>query len=213
MVRVDLHVHTSASFDCAAEPLQVARRCRSLGLVPVFITDHDTIEGGLRIRSEAPDIEVVIGQEITTTRGELIGLFLERPIPPGMEPAEAILEVKAQGGLIYLQHPYDSSRRRMEPDAIREIADQVDIVEVWNGRSNEEQNRLAEDLALTLGLPFGAGSDAHRLDEVGSVYIELPAFDGPKTFLEGLAAGRVVTRPRRLLLRAGALIRRARARA
>jgi len=213
LVRVDLHVHTSASFDCEVEPLQVARRCHSLGLGPVFITDHDTIDGGLRIRSEAPAIEVVIGQEITTTRGELIGLFLERPIPAGMEPAEAVSEIKAQGGLVYLQHPYDAFRRRLEADAITEIADQIDIVETWNGRSSKEQNLLAEDLALTLAVPFGAGSDAHTLDEMGSVYVELGAFEGPAEFLGSLAAGRVIIKPRRLLMRAGAAVRAARGRA
>ena len=205
MVRVDLHVHTSGSFDCKAEPVQVARRCRSLGLGPVFVTDHDTVEGALKMRAQAPEVEVVAGQEITTTRGELIGLFLEETIPAGLEPAEAVKRIRAQGGLVYLEHPYDSFRRRLAEESIVELADEFDIVEVWNGRSSREMNERAEELALTLGVPFGAGSDAHRLEDIGSVHLEMEAFQGPADFLAKLAEARIVHPPRGFLSRVARL--------
>jgi predicted metal-dependent phosphoesterase TrpH len=196
LIRVDLHLHTSASFDSQSDPLQVARRCQSLGLGPVFVTDHDTIDGALRMRAEVPEVEVVVGEEIATTRGELIGLFLQEAIPTGLQPADAVREIKAQGGLVYLEHPFDNFRRRLQQESIEELADEFDIVEVWNARSSQEMNEKAEDLALTLGVPFGAGSDAHRLEEIGSVHLEMEAFAGPTEFLLALGAGRIVRRPR-----------------
>jgi predicted metal-dependent phosphoesterase TrpH len=191
-----MHVHTSASFDCRSEPLQVARRSQKLGLGPVFVTDHDTIDGALQMRAQAPEVEVVVGQEISTARGELIGLFLGETIPAGLEPAEAVKRVRDQGGLVYLEHPYDSFRRRLAEDSIVELADQFNIVEVWNGRSTKQMNEKAEDLALTLGVPFGAGSDAHRLEDIGCVYIEMQAFKGAADFLAKLAEAQIV-HPRR----------------
>src|SRR5437868_6691252 len=89
-MRVDLHLHTSASFDSKVEPQAVAERCMKLGLSPIFVTDHNTIDGALRLRSEMPGLEVVVGQEISTTRGEIIGLFLDRAVPAGLEPADAV---------------------------------------------------------------------------------------------------------------------------
>ncbi|HUY24988.1 MAG TPA: PHP domain-containing protein [Candidatus Saccharimonadales bacterium] len=203
MIRVDLHIHTSASFDCQSDPVQVAKRCRSLGLAPIFVTDHDSIEGALRMRKEVEDVEVVIGQEITTTRGELIGLFLNEAVPGGLEPGDAVREIKAQGGLVYLEHPYDASRRRLQQESIEELADEFDIVEVWNERSSRELNERAKDLALTLGVPFGAGSDAHRLEEIGSVHLEMADFEGPEEFLRVLADARIVHKPKNLFERLG----------
>jgi predicted metal-dependent phosphoesterase TrpH len=201
LVRVDLHVHTAASFDCQSAPIQVARRSQRLGLGPVFVTDHDTIEGALRLRTEAPDLEVVVGQEITTTHGELIGLFLQEAIPSGLEPAEAVRRIKTQGGLVYLEHPFDNFRRRLRQESIEELAEEFDVVEVWNARSSQEMNEKAEDLALTLGVPFGAGSDAHRLEEIGSVHLEMEAFKGPAEFLVALGEARIVHRPKGLFSR------------
>jgi predicted metal-dependent phosphoesterase TrpH len=204
VVRVDLHVHSAASFDCRVEPEHVARRCRSLGLAPIFLTDHDTIAGAQALRRGDPD-GVVVGQEVTTTEGELIGLFLERPVPSGLTPDEAARRIADQGGLVYLQHPYDRSRRRLGEDAIERLAGRIDVVEVFNGRSPETANRRAEELCAILGALAGAGSDAHTLEEIGAVYVEMPAFRGPRAFLAGLESARIVRRPPRwrLRLRAG----------
>src|SRR5207249_2482472 len=114
---------------------------------------------------------VVIGQEILTTEGELIGLFLEEAVPK-LSPEEAIAAVKGQGGLVYLEHPYDSGRRNLREMAIERIADQIDIVEVFNGRSQADMNRRSGELRSSLGVPAGAGSDAHTLAEIGGVYVE-----------------------------------------
>src|SRR5689334_10146384 len=93
-VRVDLHVHSNASWDGSAAPRQVALRCRSLGLGPVFLTDHDTIAGAQEVRRSG--VEVVVGQEVTTAEGELIGLFLDRPVEAHLAPEDAVRRIKDQ---------------------------------------------------------------------------------------------------------------------
>jgi predicted metal-dependent phosphoesterase TrpH len=199
LIRVDLHVHSSASFDCDSDPQRVAGRCRLFGLNPVVLTDHDTISGALRLR-EGGKARVVVGEEIMTTEGELIGLFLERAVQGGLTPRDTALEIKAQGGLVYLEHPYDSFRRHLSEESIVSLADTIDIVEVFNGRSTEEANRRAQDLCAILGAAAGAGSDAHTIEEIGSVYVEMEDFDGPQDFLTKLRGARTVKGRNKLLL-------------
>src|SRR6266516_4443616 len=190
-VRVDLHLHSSASFDCRVSPLEVARRCGQLDLSPIFLTDHESIDGAQSLLEGGEP--AVVGQEILTNEGELIGLFLKEPVPSRLSPEETVEAIKGQGGLVYLEHPYDSGRRNLREDAIERIAGEIDIVEVFNGRSEPEFNRRAEELRSTLGVAGGAGSDAHTLEEIGSVYVEMEAFDGPQDFLTKLRGSKVVT--------------------
>jgi predicted metal-dependent phosphoesterase TrpH len=178
----------------------VALRCRQLGLSPIVLTDHDGIDGAQSLVDAGQ--RVVIGQEILTTEGELIGLFLRAAIPKGLSPEEAVAAIKEQGGLVYLEHPYDVTRRRLREEAIERIASGIDIVEAFNGRAQAEANRLAEELRGTLGVAAGAGSDAHTLREIGSVYVEMEAFQGPHDFLVKLRSGRVVTHSNRWIMAA-----------
>ena len=142
-----------------------------------------------------------------TSEGELIGLFLVRPIRSGLAPVEAALEIKSQGGLVYLEHPYDLARRHLTEAGIEAVADLVDIVEIFNGRSSEAANRQAEDLRGALGVAPGAGSDAHSLREIGSVYIEMEDFEGAGDFLEKLRSSKIVKHRQKLLMVAEALAR------
>lgn len=142
-----------------------------------------------------------------TTEGELIGLFLERPVQSGLTPKETALEIKAQGGLVYLEHPYDPFRRHLSEAGIEALADLIDIVEVFNGRSEEQANRRAEDLCDILGAMPGAGSDAHSLREIGSAYVEMADFEGAQDFLAKLRGAKIVKRRRKLLLLAEAKLR------
>ena len=206
MIRVDLHLHSSASFDCKSDPEHVAARCRRLGLSPVFLTDHNTTAGAARLQKVAAG-GVVVGEEIMTAAGELIGLFLQRPVESGLAPKDAAQEIKSQGGLVYLEHPYDPFRRHLSEEAIEELASSIDIVEVFNARSDEQANRRAEDLCSALGAAPGAGSDAHSLREIGAVYIEMEDFDGAQDFLGKLRRGRIVKGRPRLLLWAEARLR------
>ena len=173
----------------------MARRCRQRGLSPIFLTDHEGIDGARSLVDAGQD--AIVGEEILTTEGELIGLFLKESVPARLSPEEAVAAIKDQGGLVYLEHPYDTTRRNLREGAIERIADQIDIVEVFNGRSQPEINRRAEELRSTLGVPAGAGSDAHTLREIGRVYVEMDPFDGARDFLAKLPFGNVVTREKR----------------
>lgn len=184
----------------------MAAQCRRLGLSPVFLTDHDTIAGAVQLRGTGRS-RVVVGEEIMTTRGELIGLFLAKAVETGLTPKEAAAEIKTQGGLIYLEHPYDPHRRHLKEDAIEDLADLIDVVEVHNGRSDAYANRRAEDLCGMLGAAPGAGSDAHSAGELGSVYVEMEDFDGAENFLVELRRGRIVKGRAKLLLMAEAKLR------
>lgn len=199
-------MHSSASFDCKIDADKVAGRCRQLGLAPVFLTDHDTVVAAARLQAMG-EYRVVLGEEITTAEGELIGLFLERRIPKGLGALETAREIKDQGGLVYLEHPYDSTRWHLREEAIESLADLIDIVEVFNGRSDEKANRLAGELRQTLGAAGGAGSDAHTLAEIGSVYLEMEDFDGAQDFLAKLRTSRIVKRRKGLLRSVAARLR------
>jgi predicted metal-dependent phosphoesterase TrpH len=196
LLKADLHSHTHYSPDCITSPEQYVRRCLKLGINCVAVTDHNSIEGALAVQRIAP-FKVIIADEIKTVDGELTGLFLKEAVPPGLTPEETIERVKAQGGLVSLPHPFDRIRREPLRERARErILRDLDIIEVFNSRTtfrsdNERAHRLAEEL----GLPMGAGSDAHAPWELGTTYVEMPDFEGPQQFLEALRQGHIVGRP------------------
>lgn len=181
-------------------------RCRQLGLAPVFLTDHDSIQGALELQAGG-EFRVIAGEEVMTADGELIGLFLKEAIEPGLSALEAAGRIKDQGGLVYVEHPYDTYRRHISEEAIEKIADLIDIVEVYNSRSDARANQRAQDLCDTLGAAAGAGSDSHTLDTIGSAYVEMEDFTGAGDFLDKLRRGKIVTGKNRLVLMAQARLR------
>lgn len=185
---IDLHCHTSASFDCLAAPESVARAAAKRGLTHLAITDHDRIDGALQARAAAPaGLTVIVGEEIQTADGDLIGLFLERPVAPGMTARDTIAEVRAQGGLVGIPHPFDRFRGSMLKDPrLETIGELVDWVEAYNARVvGGDGNERAAAYARELGLPGVAVSDAHSVVEVGVAYTTL---DGDPSTAEGLLA-------------------------
>lgn len=169
----------------------------------VAITDHNTIAGALDFRRRAPD-RFLVGEEIRTSDGELIGLFLEEEIPPGLSPCETIARIHQQGGLVGAPHPVDRLRGTAAGRSVLEsIQERLDFLEVFNARTLASQdNTLARELAMRWRLPGSAGSDAHAPFEVGQAYVEMPPFDlsldrlngRAQSFLRSLAQGRVVGR-------------------
>lgn len=189
---VDLHVHTSASYDCLSEPEDVLEAAREAGLDRVAITDHDEIEGALAARSRDAE-RVIVGEEVRTAEGlDVIGLFLHRRVPPGASFRRTARAIHAQGGIVYLPHPFDA-HRGAEEAFYDEVADCVDVVEGFNARvHNPERNRRARAWAEARGLPTGAGSDAHTLGEVGRARAHVPAFrENPEELLRSLGRGRL----------------------
>ena len=192
MIKVDLHVHTYRSPDALARPDDILRWARRRDIDMVAITDHDTITGALEMQRRWPEF-VIVGEEIKTSRGEIIGLFLKEEIPARLPPAETIRRIRDQGGLVYVPHPTDRMRgSALAPDALLDIVEDVDILEVFNARvAFAADNRLAEEFALTHGLARGAGSDAHYPTEVGRAYVEMPAFQTPPNFMGAIRQARI----------------------
>jgi predicted metal-dependent phosphoesterase TrpH len=168
---LDLHCHTNASFDCLSDPVKATLAAARRGITHLAITDHDRIDAALRARDGAPDgLTVIVGEEVKTAAGDLICLFLETAIPPGLPPADTIALVREQGGLVGIPHPFDRNRSSManEAEALEALAELVDWVETYNARVVfREGNERALAFALRTGLPGVAVSDAHSLLEVG----------------------------------------------
>jgi predicted metal-dependent phosphoesterase TrpH len=163
-----------------------------VGINCVAICDHGTTEGALRIRDIAP-FKVIIAEEILTPHGEIMGMFLEETIPSGLPVKEVIAQIKAQGGLVCIPHPFDRLRSSaLHNNIIEEIVDQIDIIEVFNSRTIfPHHSAKALAFALKHSIPKSAGSDAHTLREIGNTYIEMPEFKGKDDFLEALEKGRI----------------------
>lgn len=208
MVRVDLHVHSSASFDCSVDPSLIVRRSRELGLGPVCLTDHNTISAASAVHRASPPGSVIVGEEILTTDGEIIGLFLQRAIPPAMTVQKTVREIRSQGGIVYLPHPLDSTRPSLSASGIDSVVEDLDVIEVFNGRSSASSNRVAKELCRNLGAVPASGSDAHSLKEIGGTFVEMERFTGAADFLTKLERAATPTRPHRLRVRIEASVRR-----
>lgn len=194
-LRIDLHTHTHYSPDGITSPKRFVEACRRKRLTCVAVTDHNTIRGALAVK-EAADFRVIIGEEIRSSEGEIIGLFLSEEVPPELSARETIERIRAQGGLVSLPHPTDRFRGGVGGEGLARLAPLVDIVEVMNarttvGRDNDAATRLAEEH----GLVGVAVSDAHSPWEMGRAYVEAPDFEGPQEFLEALRWGTLVGRP------------------
>lgn len=156
----------------------------------IAVTDHNELRGALELQKRAPFV-VIPGEEIKTTQGEIIGLFLHEWIPPGLPPGETIARIRAQGGLVYVPHPFDEVRgSRLRREALIQITPDVDILEVYNARNAlPSYNTRALQYAQEHGLLAGAGSDVHTLSEYGRAYVDIPPFSGPDDFLTSMRRG------------------------
>lgn len=203
-MRIDLHCHTEASFDCVTPISRVLARCREKEIVVQAITDHNLIWAAERLKelslSEAdgdiPNPTIIVGEEVSTNEGEIIGLYLRDRVPAGLSPEESIARIKDQGGLVLLPHGFDPlKRKRLRPTALARVADAIDIVETFNTRvSRPRWNQTANDWAVAHEALKAAGSDAHTLADIGSAWVETPLrpIEGPEDLLAALRVGTVV---------------------
>jgi hypothetical protein len=200
-MRVDLHCHTSLSRDSSTPLSLIPSRCREEGIAVQAITDHHHVAAALELHEVvgregaggAADLTVIVGEEIWTSRGELVGLFLRERIPGGLSPEETVARIKGQGGLVLLPHGFDPRKRsRLQPAARERIADEIDIVETFNTHvSSPRWNDEAVEWARERDLPMSAGSDAHKPDEIGTAWVEVPTrpIRGPDDLLAALEHG------------------------
>ena len=197
-MRIDLHCHTEASHDCSSRFDSVITRCRQQRIAIQAVTDHDQIWGAQELKEMATapgDPQIIVGEEVTTREGEIIGLFLEEKIPAGLQPEEVVTQIREQGGLVLLPHGFDPLKaHRLSPAARERIADEIDIVEVFNTRvSHPRRNAQASQWAAERDLPASAGTDAHIISALGTAWVDTPdrEIEGPEALLEALRAGAV----------------------
>jgi len=190
-----MHLHTMWSGDATTTPAELANAVARSGLDAICITDHSTVNGAFALR-DSLGCAVIVGQESRTWAGELIGLFLSERIPPGLKPEEFCRAVRAQGGLVYVPHPFDPMRHCMKAEVLTSLAGEglLDAVEGLNAKTSlPSLNEQAQSFAASYGLPVGAGSDAHVPEAVGAAYVSMPSFDlaDPASFLAALRHGRL----------------------
>jgi predicted metal-dependent phosphoesterase TrpH len=198
----DLHLHTSWSHDCSIEVDELLDHAEAQGLGAIAVTDHNVIGGALEAaeRARGRRLTVIPGEEVKTAdQGEVIGLFLREEIPRGMSFGETIEAIRAQGGLVYLPHPFDRMHAIPKPETLHRHLAEIDVLEVYNARLlfegyNEEALRFARKYNLT----SGAGSDAHVLAGVGTGAVRMRRFSGPEEFLVSLHDAEVLRRPKSL---------------
>jgi hypothetical protein len=209
LLRIDLHVHTVYSHDAFATPDQLLHTCRRRGITGLAITDHNTIEGALACRRVLP-FPVIVGEEVSTQSGHVIGLFLKEPVPAGRSVAETIGRIRDQGGLVYLPHPFDRVRSsHLSEEELVAVAGQVDMVEVFNSRNLfDAANREALAYARSAQRVHAVGSDAHSAAEVGKSYVEMAPFATPGEFLANLRGASLRARRTPLAVRALVKLRR-----
>jgi hypothetical protein len=203
LIDVDLHMHTDHSGDCATPVEVLLATAREQGLGAIAVTDHNEISGALEARAQAAEagVKVIVAEEVkTASQGEVIGLFIEEKIPRGLSLEETVGEIKRQGGLVYVPHPFDRMHSVPDYEHLLKILDDVDAIEVFNprvaiGAFNEEAVRFAAKYRIVAG----AGSDSHVAQGLGSVRIRMRDFDGPAEFLQSLRDADIATRPSSLL--------------
>jgi predicted metal-dependent phosphoesterase TrpH len=210
LIDVDLHMHTDHSGDCETPVEVLLATAEEAGLGAIAVTDHNEISGALEARTKAAEsgvrggrgrIKVIVGEEIKTAeQGEVIGLFIEQKIPRGLTMAETVAEIKRQGGLVYVPHPFDRMHAVPDYEHLLAILDDVDAIEVFNprvaiGAFNEEAVRFAAKYRIVAG----AGSDSHVAQGLGSVRIRMRDFDGPQEFLQSLSDAEIMTKPSSLI--------------
>ena len=204
LIEVDLHMHTDHSPDCATPVEVLLETARDRGLGAIAITDHNEVSGAIEARKIAEqmgDIKVIVAEEVKTAeQGEVIGLFIEEKIPRGMTMAETISEIRRQGGLVYVPHPFDRFHSVPDYEHLLDIVEEIDILEVFNPRValtafNEEAERFARKYRIVPG----AGSDSHVAQGLGSVRVRIHDFDGPEEFLESMRGADITRKHKNLV--------------
>ncbi len=197
LIDVDLHMHTDHSHDCATPVEVLLATARAQGLGAIAVTDHNEISGALEARAQAEGtgLRVIVGEEVKTAgQGEVIGLFIEEKIPRGLSLQETVAEIKRQGGLVYVPHPFDRMHSVPDYEHLLTILDDVDAIEVFNprvaiGAFNEEAERFAAKYRIVAG----AGSDSHVAQGLGSARLRMHDFDGAQEFLQSLRDAEIVS--------------------
>lgn len=177
-MKIETHVHTKYSKDSLLCFWPLYLKCRLRGIDWIAITEHNNADGGLAFQKfcnkRGNKVHVIVGEEVFTDSGEIIGLYLQHTIAPGLTPEETIKEIRKQNGVVYVPHPYDEKRHKtvLAEDAIKRNKDLIDCIEYHNGRNiSTDYDIKQKAIADKYGLTVVIGSDAHTLMEIGRNYM------------------------------------------
>ncbi|CAG0981158.1 hypothetical protein ANRL4_01880 [Anaerolineae bacterium] len=193
LLTVEFHCHTVYSGDSTLRILDLIEFAHEAGISKVAVTDHNTVEGALAAREIAPEL-VVVGEEVWTTHGELLALYVDKQIPKGLSPKEAITQLKQQGAYIIVPHPFDHNRHGWKSEDLASILPWIDAIEVYNGHCSQEANDLALAYAYRQKAPQTIGSDAHSLTEIGHALMVLPPFEDRDSLKRAVSRGKFMIR-------------------
>ncbi|HXG35966.1 MAG TPA: PHP domain-containing protein [Dehalococcoidia bacterium] len=194
LLKADLHSHTYYSPDALTSPGQFVASCLKRNINCVAVTEHNSIAGALAMQRLAP-FKIIVGEEIRTQAGEVIGLFLKEEIARGLPLRETVERIKAQGGLVSVPHPFDRFRFGLNEEGLLEVLPYIDLMEAFNARNTfPGDNAKARVFAREHGIPAIAVSDAHSAGELGRSYIEMPDFNDSEEFLRAVRQARLIKR-------------------
>lgn len=199
-IKADFHVHSIASPDSLSKGEDLLARAKKLGLGKLIITDHNSIRTAVEMNKKYPDF-VIVGEEILTTGGEILALFVKEELPKGIKPLEAFKRLRDQGAFISLSHPYAAMRHGWTEAEMEEYLPWLDAIEISNARNLPWMNRAAADFAAAHGLCGTAGSDAHGVRELGAMGLELPDFHSADELRSALRSAAVFGRESSPLVR------------
>jgi predicted metal-dependent phosphoesterase TrpH len=197
-------MHTDHSSDCATPVEVLIETARDRGFGAIAVTDHNEVSGALaaaEVAESMEDFKIIVGEEVKTAeQGEVIGLFIKEKIPRGMTMAETIAEIRRQGGLVYVPHPFDRMHSVPDYQHLLDMVDEIDLLEVFNPRvAITSFNEEAERFARKYNIIPAAGSDNHVAQGLGSVRVRLRDFDGPEEFLESMRDAEITRRHKNLV--------------
>ena len=192
-IKLDMHTHSEYSPDSRTPLAAQAAALKAAKIDVVCATDHNTVEGALRLREMADVLRVIVGEEISSRDGEIIGLFLEKAVPRDLSAEETIARIRDQGGVVSVPHPFSRNRLyHLKRAALERVWQQIDCIEVFNAREAfAADNTRAEAFAKERNIPGAVGSDAHRVSEIGRAWLEIDDFTDQRGFIDSVRGGAV----------------------
>jgi predicted metal-dependent phosphoesterase TrpH len=202
MYKIDLHTHSTSSPDGGISIDQYLRAIDDELLDCIAITDHNRIDVAEKLHKSLGN-KIIVGEEISSLAGDIVGLFLTSAIRPGLSLIDTIHAIKSQGGIVYIPHPFETIRKGLKKRDLNDIIDSVDIVETYNGRAMiQNKGPQAAVWAKLHKKPSAASSDAHGIKGLGSTFTSVKKIPDANNLIELLSYGHMHTHrpPLRTLL-------------
>jgi len=201
VLTVELHTHSSLSYDGRDSVELLLEQASAVGLDALAVTDHDEIDASLRARELAPEYDLIgiPGMEVTSAAGHVLALGIEEAIEPGLPFADTLDHIRDQGGLAVVPHPFQESRHGVLEHISKDELATADAIEVYNSRLlTGRSNRQAERFARRRDLPMTAGSDAHIAEMVGQAVTNVDVDDrSVVAILDAIREGRTTVEGKR----------------